>query len=804
MLVIGLAATAVLVVAVRLIGAARRARRAMIQVDATLRDLLETIRDPIEGSTADGRITYVNAAWRALFGSDAPPRSERVFVDPAATVAYAESRARVLAGGPDEVFEGIVIGRGGQRVMLSIRSSVRCEGGVPVAVRSIMRDVSEQRAAEEAQGRLVEMIEATSDFVGIAGGNGRIVYLNRAGRRLVGIGETDDVTGFGMRAVFPPEARAHQIAVAVPSALRDGVWSGETVVRGATGGEIPVSQVVVAHRSMGGGDWFVSMIMRDRSEQAHREAESEAMHRIALGIVDLTDATSVYLTVVRELCATTGWPLGELWLRDDDGRISRAAVWPEGEAGLTERVEDGVGLPSRVWASRAVTVVSDRATSGALATGADPGDGAAVRPGFDAAVGVPVLADRELVAVVVLHLRAPTEDDRRRIRLVTAVAAQLGRMLVQKRAEQALRESEARTRTLSDASMDGIAIIRDFRIVELNDAFRRMFALGEDVSGVNSLDLVDRPDRARIATVARAPGMYEATMRRVDGTTFDGRVTGVETVYRGAAARIAVVRDITEWRALDRLKNEFVSTVSHELRTPLTAIRGSLGLLEAGVAGALTPKAQSLVRIGRTNTERLIRLINDMLDLDRIAAGKLALRRARLVIADVVRVAVEEMRGLAAQRAIGIIEEVTSRVAIFGDRDRMVQVLTNLLSNAIKFAPAGSLVVVRACRVGGGRPDTGSGERDASRGARVRVSVSNTGAGIAAADIGRLFTRFQQLDGSDNRRNYGSGLGLAISKELVEQHDGTIGVDSTPGVETTFWFECREDRSVGDAAGAGA
>jgi signal transduction histidine kinase len=311
--------------------------------------------------------------------------------------------------------------------------------------------------------------------------------------------------------------------------------------------------------------------------------------------------------------------------------------------------------------------------------------------------------------------------------------------------------------------------------------------------------------------------MYEATMRRADGTTFDGRVTGVVTTFRGAPSRVAVVRDISEWRALDRLKNEFVSTVSHELRTPLTAMLGSLGLLEAGVAGRLAPNAHRLIRIARTNTERLIRLINDMLDLDKIAAGKLALRRVRLVMADTVRVAVDGLRELAAERAIEVAEDVESGVAISGDRDRIVQVLTNLLSNAIKFAPAGSRVVVRAWRVSSDTPhhghghggSTGNGATDGvangdgqDRG-RVRVSVTNAGDGIAPADVGRLFKRFQQLDGSDGRRNSGTGLGLAISKELVEQHDGTIGVQSTPGVETTFWFECPEDVSARDPAGVG-
>jgi signal transduction histidine kinase len=234
-----------------------------------------------------------------------------------------------------------------------------------------------------------------------------------------------------------------------------------------------------------------------------------------------------------------------------------------------------------------------------------------------------------------------------------------------------------------------------------------------------------------------------------------------------------IMRDLSEWKKLDRMKNEFVSTVSHELRTPLTSIRGALGLLEAGVTGALSDKGIDLVHVARENCERLIRLINDMLDLDKIEAGVLSLDLVDLAPADVVQATLDGIAGMAVVYGIRLEQVVASTPMIRVDRDRIVQVLTNLVSNAIKFSPTGSAVSVAV---------TATNDR-------VRFAVENPGQGIPTADREKLFRRFQQLDGADNRQRGGTGLGLAIAKAIVEQHEGRIGFESEPGVRTTFWVD---------------
>jgi PAS domain S-box-containing protein len=343
-------------------------------------------------------------------------------------------------------------------------------------------------------------------------------------------------------------------------------------------------------------------------------------------------------------------------------------------------------------------------------------------------------------------------------------------------ANAALQASEERFRRLSDAATDGVIVSREGIILEVNAAWCRMCRVDEStLLGTPIIDLVAPIDRAAVATMVRdnRTVTYTLTCLRADGTTFDGEVTARPIVYHGAPARISVVRDVSEWTRVNRLKSEFVSTVSHELRTPLTSIHGALKLVASGTVGPLSPKIEQLLAIAHNNCERLVRLVNDMLDLDKIEAGKLEMRAAALAPADVVRSALDGIRGMAEQYCMRLDERVQAQASFRGDRDRIIQVLTNLLSNAIKFAEPETVVCISATQAH----------------ERIRFAVTNQGTGIQPSDLALLFTRFQQLDGSDARRRGGTGLGLAICKAIIEQHGGTIGVESEPGVTTTFWFE---------------
>ena len=239
---------------------------------------------------------------------------------------------------------------------------------------------------------------------------------------------------------------------------------------------------------------------------------------------------------------------------------------------------------------------------------------------------------------------------------------------------------------------------------------------------------------------------------------------------------------------LDTVKDEFISTVSHELRTPLTSIRGALGLLNSGMLGEIDSKAQNLLRIASSNTERLIRLIGDILDLERMESGRAPLNLRRCSILDLSREAIDTITPMA--DGAGVKMELTStapRDAIYfdADPDRVLQVLTNLLSNAIKFSPAGSMVSVQI------NSDVNS----------VLLKVIDRGRGIPADKLEAIFDRFQQVESSDASKKGGTGLGLAICRSIVQQHGGAIWAQpNQDGPGTTLWVQLSRSARSSDSA----
>ena len=243
----------------------------------------------------------------------------------------------------------------------------------------------------------------------------------------------------------------------------------------------------------------------------------------------------------------------------------------------------------------------------------------------------------------------------------------------------------------------------------------------------------------------------------------------------GERARfVAIVRDITERKKNERLKNEFISTVSHELRTPLTSIRGSLGLLAGGALGELPEKAKPMVDIAFKNSERLSRLINDILDIEKIASGKMRFDNKPQPLMPLVEQAVIANRDYGEQ--YGVTFEITRRLErgdVNVDAERLQQVLANLLSNAAKFSPRGEAVQVSVEQHPGA----------------YRIAVADRGAGIPQDFRAHIFKKFSQADSSDTRQKGGTGLGLSISQEIMQRLGGRIGFDSAEGAGTTFYVD---------------
>ena len=326
---------------------------------------------------------------------------------------------------------------------------------------------------------------------------------------------------------------------------------------------------------------------------------------------------------------------------------------------------------------------------------------------------------------------------------------------------------------------------------EWSAEFYRILGLDPDSQGDHEELFAARvhPDDAAAVLRAQeeaagAPGEIRSEYRvvRPDGTVREVRAVGraVRDESANVVRLVGTMQDITEQRVVQRMKDEFVGVISHELRTPLTSIRGALGLMAGGAVGTLPPKAQRMADVALNSSERLVRLVNDILDVEKISAGKLELDLEPLPVEDLVGAALEEMRAMAAQAGVTF-SSAPSDAVVLADRDRIAQTLANLLSNAIKFSPAGGVVTVTAGRAPSEGDDQGL----------VQFTVTDQGAGIPADKLETIFDRFAQADATDNRAKTGTGLGLPICRGIVEQHGGRIWATSTPGSGSTFTFVLR-------------
>jgi PAS domain S-box-containing protein len=297
--------------------------------------------------------------------------------------------------------------------------------------------------------------------------------------------------------------------------------------------------------------------------------------------------------------------------------------------------------------------------------------------------------------------------------------------------------------------------------------FEAVLGMGAGEAGGEGVNAV----RATLST-GTPREVKDAHFRRADGTSFPVEYASTPIVEEGAiTGAVVTFRDVTERREVERMKDEFVSVVSHELRTPLTSIRGSLGLLAAGKLGEVPEKGRRMLDIAVQNTDRLVRLINDILDIERIESGRVTMELRPTDAAELAHQAVEVMNPMAEKAGVRLFAWA-DRQPLDADPDRILQVLTNLLSNAIKFSPPGGEVSVTVER----------------QGAELRFVVADQGRGIPEDRLESIFERFQQVDSSDARDKGGTGLGLAICRSIVQQHGGRIWAQSVPGEGSTFTF----------------
>lgn len=349
--------------------------------------------------------------------------------------------------------------------------------------------------------------------------------------------------------------------------------------------------------------------------------------------------------------------------------------------------------------------------------------------------------------------------------------------------------SEAHLHALLDNISDAIITIdAEGSVLTVNNAVEHMFGYRPaELLGKNIKQLMTSPYKemhdSYLAIYKKTKQAHiigklrEVEALRKNGEVFETELWVHQLTFNGEIQFMGILRDISERKHVDRIKTEFISTVSHELRTPLTSIRGSLGMLKSGVLDNTPEKSSRMIELAHNNTERLINLVNDILDVEKIQAGKMELKFAKLNITDLVKQSISANESYANSCKVSIqLNNDTPDFYVYADAHRLQQVITNLISNAAKFSPEKGIVSI------GIKKQTHL----------VQVSFSDHGIGIPEQFRSKMFQKFSQLDSSDTRQKGGTGLGLNITKAIIEQHGGHIDYTSEEGKGSIFFFELLE------------
>ncbi|MBI3780316.1 MAG: PAS domain S-box protein [candidate division NC10 bacterium] len=686
------------------------ADEAMRQTHDTLTAMIQSSLMGITILDSEGNVKLWNPAAERIFGW----RQEEVLGHPLPTIPpdkreeHRAFRERVLR---NEAFAGIEITRqkkDGSLIDISLSTSpLRDAKGHIWGAMGIMADITDRKRAEEGRTRLLAILEATTDFIGIADVHGHAIYINRGGRKMLEIQEDEDISNTRISDTHPEWANRIVLDEGIPSAVRDGAWSGETAFVDRNGREIPISQVILSHKAPDGTVEFLSTIARDITERKRAEATRRALYQASLeiqtplGLQQRLDRLLQAARTVLELDRVN------VLLADPAGQ------WLEAVASLG--VEDPLEVIRVPIGPAGGSIAQAYLTQRMIAWG---GQGPVPEP---------------------LRLQPPYD----RIKALRSKVFVNVPLLIQGRGIGVLGADRKRSRRPFD---------------EATGEILQLFA-------------------AQAALAIEQARLYEAQ-----------RTAAIQLEATVEARTQELQEAVLQAEAASRAKSEFLANMSHELRTPLNSVLGFSELLQQQAYGPLTEKQARYVEYIHQSGQHLLSLINDLLDLTKVQAGKIELRPQTFVLREALAGAMTLIRPQAEAKSLRLqLQDDEAPATLVADPLRFKQILFNLLSNAVKFTPRAGRITVTARKVHGPQfmvempegPDGGQSTANTEQpGEFVEIAVQDTGIGIKTEDLPKLFQPFTQLESRLVKQYQGTGLGLALTKQLVELHGGTIRAKS--------------------------
>jgi PAS domain S-box-containing protein len=740
------------------------------------RETIDLAPDAYLVADLDARFTDANRAACQLLGYE---RDELVGKS-AFDIIPSEDAARVMAVKAELIVPGRVSKaewtlkrKDGTFVPVESSSNILHDG----RWQAFVRDISERKRIEDLRQVFVSLLDNSSDFIGIADPAGKPIYVNAAGRRMVGLPPDSPAEEHQIEEFYPPELRSFVTDVILKAMIERGHWTGETQFRNfRTNAAIPVSDTHFLIRDTG-GERILGMgtVTRDISEARRIADEREELLAREKRAREQAESANAQLREAEERfrLAIDGAPIGMSIVALDGRfvRVNRAFCEITGYSAdeLLHLTFQEITHPDDVGA--------DVELKHRLARGDIPRYQLEKRY---------LRKDRSIVECVLNAsvLRGPDGAARYFISQVEDITAR-------KRADEAVRLSEAKFSGIVSIASDAIiAVDKDQYVTIFNEGAEKIFGYAaRDVLGMALERLI--PERFRVAhrehfaafaageEAARKMGeRREIFGLRKNGEEFPAEASISKVSVEGTMFFSVVLRDITYRKsveaALERAvaaRDDVLGIVAHDLRNPLSAITMAASLLERSDSKSEERRDQTPRIVISRSAERMNRLIQDLLDVAQVEAGQLKVEREPISAADLVRDAVEVHAQAASAAGVQLRFEPNPDVGtVMGDRNRLLQVFDNLVGNALKFTHEGGRITVGAT----------------AKNEDIVFSVADTGSGIAPENVAHIFERFWQA--ATRATRLGAGLGLPITRGIVEAHGGRIWVESSMGVGTTFFF----------------
>lgn len=730
----------------------------LYQSDPRLRNILENLHLVAIGLDVKGRVEFANPFFLQVSGYSREEVIGRIwladFVPARERKAHRKVWAVVLKGEGFSHYRSAIVTKNGQERTIDWNNSLlRNESGAPIGVLALGEDVTERKRVEEAlresQDRLSQFIETVPDGIYMIDRDGHMTFANQAAESIFRAKREQlkhlryDDKSWETRTVegepFPDEEQPYVVVMKTGKP----VYGVEQSVERPDGTRIIVSiNAAPLHDSAGqivGEVGVVTDITQRKQledQLQHIKDYLETLIDSANDIVYTLDAAGHFTFTNRRAEEATGYT-SDQWI----GKHFLGMIAPEDRAGVLSSVRDiPLDEPQSLY-FRLVTATGEHLEVSVNTT--------------------PIFAHGQLKGTLCIA-RDMTEKNR---------------------LEGTLREERDRLNAILRCMAEGVLVTdSEYRLILMNRAAEDLIGIPHEHLIGQSIDSITLPITRADLEQHLHDANHEAPRlqtRAWGSRSLELFVTTLRETNGRPAGTVTLVRDITDLRRVDQMKSEFISLVSHELRTPLTSVKGYTDLILAGDAGPISAEQNEFLGVVKNNVDHLILMINDLLDISRIEAGRIKLLPASIQLTPLVGEIIRLLRPQCeAKSQIIFVDIPKSLPPAFADRDRLSQILGNLLSNALKYSPSGTRIKIRVTPVEANRLTSSNPDLILRRAPLLEFSVEDEGIGIEAEDQEKLFTKFYRVDNSLTREIGGTGLGLAIVKSFVEMHGGRVWVSS--------------------------